>query len=404
VIPSKILSIALVTVLSAFQVVHAGPLFEKQTIVAPGTHGHVHASCIVECPNGDLRAVWYENGTHLPAPYYDQRKDKSDDVRIGGARKPRGAVAWEQPFVMADSFGVSDNNPCMVIDKSRRLWLIYPTLLGVPQNAWGSAIVRYSVSANYEQPGRPIWLKQDILVPHPEGLEAVLRQSFAGLEKLSDARAERARAFQARAEQRLRDPLAVRLGWMPRAHPLVRADGTLVLPLSNENFNVAVMALTRDGGETWTYSKPVPESGLTQPTLVEFSDGQITAFFRNGDRRHRIKRSDSKDGGLTWSEVTVTDLPHPGAGIEAVLLHNGHLAMVYNDKESGPRDRLAVSISTDRGRTWTWTRHIEDTRGGRFDYPSVIQAKDGTLHVTYTDGTRTIRHVHFNEDWVLEKT
>jgi len=157
--PSTILSIALVTVLSAFQVVHAGPLFEKQTIIDPGTHGHVHASCIVECPNGDLRAVWYENGTHLPAPYYDQRKDKSDDVRIGGACKPRGALAWEQPFVMADSFGVSDNNPCMVIDKSRRLWLIYPTLLGVPQNAWGSAIVRYSVSSNYEQPGRPIWLR-----------------------------------------------------------------------------------------------------------------------------------------------------------------------------------------------------------------------------------------------------
>jgi len=59
------------------------------------------------------------------------------------------------------------------------------------------------------------------------------------------------------------------------------------------------------------------------------------------------------------------------------MLRDGHLVMTYIDRENS-RDRLAVSISTDEGETWKWTRHLEDQPGGRFDYPSLLQAKDGT--------------------------
>ena len=57
----------------------AAPVFEKEAVFEPGqgAHGHVHASCIVECPNGDLRVVWYENGPELPEPAFNKQKDKS---------------------------------------------------------------------------------------------------------------------------------------------------------------------------------------------------------------------------------------------------------------------------------------------------------------------------------------
>jgi len=384
--------------------VDAQPLYEAQFIFDPEVedHGHVHASCIVECPNGDLRAVWYENGTLLPPPYYSERRDKSDDVRIGGSRKAKGADTWEKPFVMSDTFGLSDNIPCMVIDARDRLWLIHPTLLGVPDWTWGSALVRYKISSDYQKPGVPTWDKQDILVPHTGGFETVLKSTAEKYAAARDLDDKVVQAYLQRLLKQLKEPLRPRLGWMPRAHPLIRSDGTLILPLSNENFSIAVMAMTSDGGETWTYSNPVPEAGVTQPTLVEFPDGTIVAFFRNSGPEHRIKRSESHDGGLTWSPLTTTDLLHPGAGIEAILLRNGHLVMIYNDKEDSPRDRLAVSISTDRGTTWQWTRHLEDTPGGRFDYPSIVQVKDGTLHASYSYNLKTIKHVHFNEAWVQQ--
>jgi predicted neuraminidase len=359
---------------------YARALFEAEFIFDPSveSHGHVHASCIIEEPGGDLRAVWYENGTPLPPPYFSVQRDKSDDVRIGGARKAKGAQGWERPFVMADTFGVSDNNPCLAVDKQNRLWLIYATLLGVPERAWGSALVRYRISRNFEHAGAPVWDKQDILVPHVPGL----RQSRG-------------------AAQGKANPLLERLGWMPRAHPLIRSDGALVLPLANENSGIACMAITQDGGETWTFSDPVPGHGLEQPTLVELADGLIVAFFRNDGLEHRIRRSESKDGGLTWGPVTLTDRPHPGAGIEAAMLRNGHLALIYNDTEK-ERDKLAVSISTNNGAAWQWTRHIENTPKGRFDYPSLIQSRDGSLHASYSHNTQTIKHVHFDEAWVQE--
>lgn len=37
------------------------PAFHERFIFA-GNRGHVHASSIVETPNGSLLAVWYENG------------------------------------------------------------------------------------------------------------------------------------------------------------------------------------------------------------------------------------------------------------------------------------------------------------------------------------------------------
>jgi len=83
------------------------------------------------------------------------------------------------------------------------------------------------------------------------------------------------------------------------------------------------------------------------------------------------------------------------------MLRDGHLVMTYIDRENS-RDRLAVSISTDEGETWKWTRHLEDQPGGRFDYPSLLQAKDGTLHATYSYGVQTIKHVRFNEEVVWE--
>ena len=367
-------------------------IFESAFIFEPDrdAHGHVHASCIVECPNGDLRAVWYENGHPLPPPYFSEEKDKSDDVRIGGSRKPGGGGVWEAPFVAADTFGVSDNNPCMVIDRDKRLWLFHAVLLGVPSIAWGSALIRYHVSSEYESPGPPTWDSENLLIVHP-----------VGFEEASLPNREQREAGKKRINGRMRDPYKTRLGWMPRAHAIIRSDGALLLPLANENSGFAAMAITNDGGASWTIGNAVPGRGLEQPTVVEFADKSMTAFFRNDRPAHRILRSESTDGGITWSPVSTTDLPHPGAGIEAILLKNGHLLMIYNDSEK-ERDRLAVSISEDRGKTWPHTRHLENTPGQRFDYPSIVQGNDGTLHATYSYNTKTIKYVHFDESWIMQ--
>ncbi|MEZ6073279.1 MAG: sialidase family protein [Pirellulales bacterium] len=383
-------------------------IYEEQFIFDPAgdPHGHVHASAIVECPNGDLRAVWYENGTPLPSPrYFNAQQDKSSDVRIGSSRRAKGATTWGAPFVISDTFGTSDNNPTMVIDAQDRLWLVHSTMIAAPEWTWGSSMLRYWVSSDYAGQDMPRWDEANVLLPHPLGFEQLidaLGQRLKTEGPPNGVSSERAQQFVVHLRKQLDDPAKLRLGWMPRAHPLIRSDGALILPLSNENFDIAMMAITSDGGRTWQYSEPVPDVGVTQPTLVELADGRIDAYFRNDDPAHRIKRGTSHDGGLTWSKLELTELPHPGAGIEVIRLANGHLALVYNNVEDSPRDKLAISLSDDEGRTWKWTRQLEDEPGGRFDYPSLIQAEDGSLHVTYSYHLRTIKHVRLSESWVQQ--
>jgi Neuraminidase (sialidase) len=85
-----------------------------------------------------------------------------------------------------------------------------------------------------------------------------------------------------------------------------------------------------------------------------------------------------------------------------VRLQNGNWVLVYNDTKDS-RNRLAISSSTDDGITWTATRHLEDQPDGSYHYPSVIQAKDGSIHVVYSyfcNQGKTMKHVRVSEEWI----
>jgi predicted neuraminidase len=178
--------------------------------------------------------------------------------------------------------------------------------------------------------------------------------------------------------------------------------------------------MTDDSGRTWTTSTPLVGGGSIQPSIARRRDGTLVAFMRdNGPPPKRLHRSESADNGKTWSRVVDSDIPNPGSAAEVTVLRNGRWLLIYNDTERG-RHRLAVSISDDEGKSWTWTRHLENdapgSEAGSYSYPSIIQARDGSLHATYSyhlnrkdlaagvDGKparKSIKHARFSEEWVM---
>ncbi len=123
-----------------------------------------------------------------------------------------------------------------------------------------------------------------------------------------------------------------------------------------------------------------------------------------------------------WHNHSSSIVETPGGGLFVVWFHgsgehtadDGQWLLVYNDLERG-RNSLAVSLSDDEGTSWKWTRHLErddrPTDPAMFHYPSVIQGRDGSIHVTYSyflehvprDSPRkSIKHAMFNVEWVVD--
>jgi predicted neuraminidase len=411
-----------------------------QTEIFPPVQEHVHGSTIVELPNGDLLAAWFQGSGERWA----------DDVTIMGARLKAGESRWSKPFLMADTPGFPDINPILFMDSRNRLWLTWYTVIA---NQWETSLLKYRISDDYaRQAGAPKWIWQDVLHVKPgdsaergiqpgdrfvtsierqieeyatylregiyasqpaQGLIAVGMWKAWGAKMLANARGEdMIRKGQLRGptgeskEANLGYPYFQRMGWQTKNKAVLVDGKRLIVPLYSDGFSFSLMAITDDGGGTWQFSEPLVAAGNIQPSIAKRADGTLVAYMRdNGPAPKRLHISTSKDKGMTWSLVKDSDLPNPGSGADIVTLRNGHWVLAYNDTEKG-RESLAVSLSLDEGKTWPHTRHLEsgspDKSSPSAAYPSIIQAADDSLHVVYSfHGTRkTIKHASFPEAWL----
>jgi len=389
--------------------------FLESEIIFPLEVWHNHSSCIVEAPNGDLLVCWFHGSGERTA----------DDVRIEGARRRKGSKKWSSRFTMADTPDYPDTNCTMFIDPQGRLWLLWPTILA---NRWETALMKYRISTDYRRDGPPRWEVSEVLhvTPGPEFAIAISNYVTKTEVRLQESiipgeMRGRAQKYLGNLLTQAGDKLSRRLGWMTRAHPFILDDQRLIVPLYSDGYSFSLMAITDDWGKTWRTSSPLTGGGNIQPSIVRRKDGSLYTLMRdNGPPPKRLHQSESRDRGETWSEVTDSDLPNPGSGAEIISLRNGHWVLISNDTERG-RHSLAVQISDDEGRTWKWKRHLENDEpgpeAGSYHYPTIIQAKDGTLHASFSyhlakknlpkdvDGdpsAKTIKHAHFNEAWVMQ--
>ena len=371
----------------------AQPLFKQQPIF-PLQDKHVHSSSIVQTPNGDLLACWFHGSGERTA----------DDVLIQGARLKKGESEWSDVFLMADTPGFPDCNPVLFIDQKERLHLFWVAVLA---HRWEQSLLKYRISSNYENAGPPVWDWQGVITLKPGQMFAdAVKKGFA--DNAPEALwAEYAPAYTELITQAAQDPAKRQMGWMPRTHPLILPSGRILLPLYSDGFCLGLVAISDDGGDSWRASLPMVGLGLNQPSIVRKKDGTLVAYMRDeGASPGRVFKSTSRDGGESWSYAVKTDIPNPSSSLEVIVLRSGNWLMIYNDTEEG-RHSFAAALSDDEGETWTWKRHIARTAKGekQFAYPSIIQAADGLLHLTYSydDGEKeTIKYAVFNEEWIIK--
>ncbi|WP_090655898.1 sialidase family protein [Parafilimonas terrae] len=179
----------------------------------------------------------------------------------------------------------------------------------------------------------------------------------------------------------------------------VMVGNKLICPSSTEGNGWRVhLEVTADAGKTWSMIKLDSSIEAIQPSLLTYKDGRMQVVCRTKNRC--VASSWSNDNGKTWSALTCTELPNNNSGTDAVTLNNGLQLLVYNHvlppadakNGKGARTPLNIALSKD-GKQWYASVVLEDSPISQYSYPSVIQSKDGMIHIVYTWRRKKIKYV-----------
>jgi predicted neuraminidase len=291
-----------------------------------------HASTIAETRPGQLVAAWF-GGAREGAP----------DVGIWLSRQASGR--WTEPLEVADGVQSPNRrlpcwNPVLFQPRSGPLLLFYK--IGPRSgNWWGMLMTSVDGGQTWSKPRRL-----------PEGIFGPIKNK-----------------------------------------PVQLANGDILCPSADRDKGIRVhFEPTRDLGKTWQATPPVNDTqgmSATQPSILFHPDNRLQAIGRT--RQGAIFQVWSADGGATWGKMTLTSLPNPNSGTDAVTLRGGRQLLVYNPTTKG-RSPLSLAVSSN-GKAWHDVLTLEDQPGIEFSYPAVIQASDGQVHITYTWKRQRIKHV-----------
>ncbi len=107
--------------------------------------------------------------------------------------------------------------------------------------------------------------------------------------------------------------------------------------------------ISSDQGKTFSIHGYVrtPDHWVWEPNIVEVAPNHLIML---GRCCQRLARSESRDGGRTWSETVLSDLPNPQSKIDFSIVE-GRVVLIFNTDQRY-RNRLELWVSDDGCKTW----------------------------------------------------
>jgi predicted neuraminidase len=194
--------------------------------------------------------------------------------------------------------------------------------------------------------------------------------------------------------------------------PVMLSNGVLLSPSSTEGEGWKVhFEASADSGRSWRMIGPINDGKITnaiQPSILIYKDGKLQILARSKERA--LLQSWSSDNGETWSPLTPAGLPNNNSGTDAVTLKDGRQLLVYNhvlppaDAKNGKGARTPLNLAWSKdGRTWYAAAILEDSPISQYSYPSIIQGRDGMVHIVYTWRRQKIKYVKIDPSKLLGK-
>ncbi|MHC4478245.1 MAG: SUMF1/EgtB/PvdO family nonheme iron enzyme [Planctomycetota bacterium] len=350
---------------------NGGPLFSN----------HNHVPALVQCPNGDLLAIWYST-----------IREPGRELAIAASRLRYGQDQWDDASLFWNGPDRNDHASAFWIDETGKIWHFN----GLGDGAtWGALATVLRTSTD----NGVTWSTARLIMPRHRKrqmpIESVFRTSWGSILLACDA---------------------VRGG----------VGGTVVW-------------FSEDNGPTW-YD---PGEGMPDPVfseggtgawiagihagIAELADTSLLAYGRGDNINGMMPRSVSADYGYNWT-YSASEFQPIGGGRRLVLLRlkegplffaSFSVDMPIVDESGGTRNvsGLFGALSYDDGQIWPYKRLISDDGEGRSvettdgslftmsidnaeprGYLSVHQAKNDVIHLISSR-----EHYEFNYKWLATR-
>jgi len=332
---------------------------------------HNHDPALVECPNGDLLAIWY---SCIDEP--------GRELVLLASRLRYGNDEWDDASPFWDAPDRNDHAPCMWFDGKDTIYQFCGLSAADTYSSNLALIMRTSKDSG------ATWSKAKIIGPGHQDRHMPVESAF-------------------RTQQ----------GYLVMVSDISRGSTVIV---------------SRDNGETWT--DPGGDIAGIHAGVVQLKDGRLMALGRGGDIDGRMPKSISTDMGETWTYSATPFQPvRSMQRLVLIRLDEGPLLLVSfcgKRTQPGKKDMIITdasgtkrpvagiysALSFDEGETWPTRRLISDDGPPRrtettdravfkmsassaepWGYLSVCQTPNGVIHLISSKN-----HYEFNLAWLKE--
>lgn len=189
--------------------------------------------------------------------------------------------------------------------------------------------------------------------------------------------------------------------------------GRIIIPTSENwwvgrtRFNNVYACLSDDGGRTWRYGQTASHNaGVgSEVQVVELADGSVLLNARSSHGHKCRKVAISRDGGETWSSLQDEPrLPEPGCMASIVRYSwpaSGRSVILFANPDSATaRTNGTVRVSFDEGKTWPVSKTIWP---GSYGYSCLTVLPDRKIGLLFeANHNQEIKFTIFSLNWLCD--
>jgi predicted neuraminidase len=337
-------------ILASTPILAPPPLAPPREETLPAVAPYMHAVNLAELPDGRLAAVWYAGS-----------REAVSDVAIW--MSVRDAASWSAPRVIATTattaagtgaFVGALGNPALAASGGK----LHLFFVSVGYGGWAASSLNHSVSEDSGQ----TWSAPRKLATSP----------------------------------------VFNVSTLARGAPLPLADGGFGLPVYHEMIDKRGEWLRLSAEGEILSKKRLPSSRpALQPSVAALDGRHALAILRDsGVGAGALMAAATDDGGESWRALPNLPIANEDSFAALLRLSDGRLLLAANPAPGKKRDPLALFLS-ENGENWRAVCTVERSARGDedFAYPSLVQTRDGLVHLAYARNYRELVHRVYAPDF-----